>query len=39
MSVLCIYGCGGMGREIAELAQRIEKWENILFVDDNYLAP
>jgi|LSQX01.1.fsa_nt_gb sugar O-acyltransferase (sialic acid O-acetyltransferase NeuD family) len=35
MSVLCIYGCGGMGREIAELAQRIEKWEKILFVDDN----
>lgn len=35
MKTLCIYGCGGMGRELADLAYRISKWEEIIFVDDN----
>jgi sugar O-acyltransferase (sialic acid O-acetyltransferase NeuD family) len=35
MKRLCIYGCGGMGREIADLSYRINKWEEIFFVDDN----
>lgn len=35
MKRLCIYGCGGMGREIADLSYRIDKWEEIIFVDDN----
>lgn len=35
METLCIYGCGGMGREIADLAYRMKKWKNIIFVDDN----
>jgi sugar O-acyltransferase (sialic acid O-acetyltransferase NeuD family) len=35
MKTLCIYGCGGMGREIADLSQRIGKWQEIIFVDDN----
>ena len=35
MSVLCIYGCGGMGREIADLAHRLDNWDKIVFVDDN----
>lgn len=35
MKTLCIYGCGGMGREIADLTTRMNKWENIIFVDDN----
>jgi sugar O-acyltransferase (sialic acid O-acetyltransferase NeuD family) len=35
MKKLCIYGCGGMGREIADLSYRINKWEEIVFVDDN----
>ena len=35
MKVLCIYCCGGMGREIAELSQRIMNWDHIVFVDDN----
>jgi sugar O-acyltransferase (sialic acid O-acetyltransferase NeuD family) len=34
MKTLCIYGCGGMGREIADLAFRLNKWRNIIFVDD-----
>ena len=35
MITLCIYGCGGMGREIADLTSRMNKWEKIIFVDDN----
>ncbi|NLL64014.1 MAG: acetyltransferase [Ruminococcaceae bacterium] len=35
MKTLCIYGCGGMGREIADLTSRMDKWEKIIFVDDN----
>ena len=35
MKTLCIYGCGGMGREIADLSYRIAKWGKIIFVDDN----
>lgn len=35
MKILCIYGCGGMGREVADLAYRMNKWEKIIFVDDN----
>ncbi len=35
MNVLCIYGCGGLGREVADLAKRIAKWQSVLFVDDN----
>jgi sugar O-acyltransferase (sialic acid O-acetyltransferase NeuD family) len=35
MKILCIYGCGGMGREIADLAYRMNKWKKIIFVDDN----
>jgi|SRR5690554_3388495 len=35
MKTLCIYGCGGMGREIADLTTRMDKWEKIIFVDDN----
>jgi sugar O-acyltransferase (sialic acid O-acetyltransferase NeuD family) len=35
MKILCIYGCGGMGREIADVADMTGDWENIIFVDDN----
>lgn len=35
MKILCIYCCGGMGREIADLSARINKWDKICFVDDN----
>lgn len=35
MKILCIYGCGGMGREIADLAFRMNHWKEIIFVDDN----
>lgn len=35
MNKLCIYGCGGMGREVADLAYRLNKWEKIIFVDDS----
>lgn len=35
MKTLCIYGCGGMGREIADLTYRMSKWEKAIFVDDN----
>ena len=35
MKTFCIYGCGGMGREIADLAFRMNRWEEIIFVDDN----
>lgn len=37
MKVLCIYCCGGMGREIADLSYRIMNWDNIIFVDDNII--
>ncbi|MDC7249478.1 MAG: acetyltransferase [Sphaerochaetaceae bacterium] len=36
MKKLCIYGCGGMGREIADLSEYIDKWNDIVFVDDFY---
>ena len=39
MKTLCIYGCGGMGRELADLAPRIDQWENIIFIDDNKDSP
>lgn len=35
MRILCVYGCGGMGREIADLAHQIKQWTKIIFVDDN----
>lgn len=35
MKILCIYGCGGIGREIAELACNMKKWKNVIFIDDN----
>jgi UDP-3-O-[3-hydroxymyristoyl] glucosamine N-acyltransferase len=35
MKILCIYGCGGMGREIADLTSSMDKWEKIIFIDDN----
>jgi len=35
MNILCIYGCGGMGREIADLAHRMDCWQKNIFVDDN----
>lgn len=35
MKILCIYGCGGIGREIADLSYRIANWGKIIFVDDN----
>lgn len=38
MKILCIYGCGGMGREIADLAYRMEYWQKIIFVDDNIVS-
>lgn len=35
MKTLCIYGCGGIGREVADLAKKMDKWEKIIFVDDD----
>jgi sugar O-acyltransferase (sialic acid O-acetyltransferase NeuD family) len=35
MKTLCIYGCGGQGRDIAELALKNNTWDEIVFVDDN----
>ncbi|HZK33921.1 MAG TPA: acetyltransferase [Bacillota bacterium] len=35
MKTLCIYGSGGMGREIVDLAYKINKWSKIVFVDDS----
>lgn len=35
MKMLCIYGCGGMGREIADLAHGVRLWQKIIFADDN----
>ncbi len=41
--VLGIYGAGGMGREILELAKIINKkectWEEFVFIDDGNVAP
>jgi sugar O-acyltransferase (sialic acid O-acetyltransferase NeuD family) len=34
MKTLCIYGCGGMGREVADLAYNLCRWEKLMFVDD-----
>lgn len=34
MKTLCIYGCGGMGREIADLSRRIGKWHQVIFIVD-----
>lgn len=34
MKTLCVYGSGGMGREIVDLAQTLLLWDNIVFVDD-----
>ena len=34
-SILCIYGCGGMGREIADLVQGMDEWDKLVFIDDN----
>lgn len=34
VNILCIYGVGGMGREIADLTKRMNQWKKILFVDD-----
>lgn len=32
---LAIFGAGGLGREVAELAILINKWDKIVFVVDN----
>lgn len=34
MKTLCIYGCGGQGKDLAELAIKIGRWDEIVFVDD-----
>lgn len=39
MKKLCIYGCGGTGREIADLARRKKIWDDIIFVDDHIVHP
>lgn len=35
---LCIYGAGGLGREVLELAYQINQWKEIIFIDDNIEA-
>lgn len=39
MNVLAVYCCGGLGKEVMDLAQRInketEKWNEFIYVDDN----
>ena len=35
MKTLCIYGCGGQGRDIAELALKSGRWNDIVLVDDD----
>ncbi len=35
MKILCIYGCGGQGRDIAELALKNNRWNDIVFINDN----
>lgn len=32
--ILAIYCAGGLGREVIEFARSINRWENIIFVDD-----
>ena len=32
--ILGIYGAGGLGREVLELARIINTWEKIIFIDD-----
>ena len=32
--ILGIYGSGGLGREVLELARIINTWEKIIFIDD-----
>jgi sugar O-acyltransferase (sialic acid O-acetyltransferase NeuD family) len=34
MKILCIYGCGGLGRELLDIARRLDLWPSIVFVDD-----
>ena len=34
MNKLCIYGCGGLGREIADLANAIGSWSELIFIND-----
>ena len=34
MKTLCIYGCGGLGREVLDIAYRLDSWDSIVFVDD-----
>lgn len=36
---LGIYGAGGLGREVYELAQQIAEWNEIVFVDDRTETP
>ena len=38
MKMLCIYGYGGMGREIADLAYRLNLWKEHVFIDDNVVS-
>jgi sugar O-acyltransferase (sialic acid O-acetyltransferase NeuD family) len=35
MKTLCIYGCGGMGREVVDIAYSLSRWEKLIFIDDN----
>lgn len=39
MKTLCVYGCGGMGREIADLAYRLNLWKELIFVVDSGFLP
>jgi len=34
MKILCIIGSGGLGKEVADLAHRINKWDKIIFAND-----
>ena len=36
--VLCIYGSGGMGREIADMTKRQQNWRDIVFVVDEKIS-
>ena len=33
--ILGIYGAGGLGREVLELATQIKQWKEIIFIDDH----
>ena len=35
IKTLCIYGGGGMGREVADLSHKIGKWQKTIFVVDS----